>query len=630
MPKSLTRATLTALILITLAALLLRLYALDAVRFNIDHAYPIWQALRTLHYGEWPLVGQATSVLFANPALTGYLYLPPLMLWPSPLAVYGWVVALNTLAIPFTFHTARALLKRDALALIAATLMAFNPWVIEYSRTTWVQSLMPFFVTLITALIVPLWLGTAQRRGVRTLAALVTATLFTQTYLLAFWVVIPMGLLSLIFWRRMAWRWVAAGVLLFTLASAAYGLTLLQNPNANLNRTSEFAAKPASLSGEALSHALRLVTGDGYTLARSATRPDAATRQPLEWGAHLALTTALIIGGVFAARAWVSRAPMRDSALIVLVWWALPVLAMSYTSNPVHPFYQLPGLPMGAILVAWGLAPLTQARAGRVAVAGALIVWAGLMGVNFIRSTDENLHTPAAEGLAALPLRDGLRVGAAIREGLPPQGIVYANVNEWILNGLAGRLFTVIGGVQSARLTIIPYSGGLYIQAVPPARNGLGLYHSQPYAEYPLADATRVLVRRFKAGRVLLDARTRILTVTADNGLTLIGYQRRTLENGQHELVTFWRVDSVTAETGQAFYGAFAHVFDDSGTRVAVADGVPVSGLLWNQGDVFVQRMRYDAPPQHSLAVGQYDINGQRNALFTLADGTQEALVPLE
>jgi hypothetical protein len=373
-----------------------------------------------------------------------------------------------------------------------------------------------------------------------------------------------------------------------------------------------------------------LVTGDGYTLARSATLSDAVTRQPLESGAHLALTAALVVGCVLAARAWVSRAPTRDAALIVLVWWALPVLAMSYTTNPVHPFYQLLGLPMGAILVAWGLDPLTRAGVGRVAVTGALVLWAGLMGVNFIRSTDENLHTPAAKGLAALPLRDGLRVGAAIREGLPPQGIVYANVNEWILNGLAGRLFTVIDGVQSARLHILPHSGGLHIQAVPPTRNGFTVYQSRLYAEYLLADATRVTMRHFEARAALLDARTHILTVTADNGLTLIGYQRRTRENGQHELVTLWRVDSVTAETGQAFYGAFAHVYDDSGARVAVADGVPISGLLWNQGDVFVQRMRYDAPPQHSLAVGQYDINGQRNALFTLADGTQAELVPLE
>jgi len=620
----------TMLILLTLAGLALRLYALDAVRFNIDHAYPIWQALRTLHYGEWPLIGQGTSVLFANPALTGYLYLTPLMLWQSPLAVYGLVVALNTLAIPFTFHAARALLKRDAPALIAAALIAFNPWGIEYSRTTWVQSLMPFFVTLIAMLSVPLWLGTVQRRGIRTLAALITATLFTQTYLLAFWVMIPMGLLSVVFWRRMAWRWVAFGVVLFALVSAVYGLALLQTPNANLSRTAEFAAKPAILSTEALSHALRLVTGDGYVFARSATRPDTIARESLEWGAHLALTAAIVLGMLSAMRAWVRRAPSRDAALIVLVWWTLPILAMSYTTNPVHPFYQLLGLPMGAILVAWGLERFTQAQGGRLVIAGVLILWAGLMSVNFIHSTDETLHTPAAGGLAALPLRDGLRVGAAIREGLPPQGIVYANVNEWILNGLAGRLFTVIGGVQSVRLTIIPNSGGLHIQSVPSTRSGLAPHHSEPYAEYRLADDSRVIVRRFEGGGVAFDDGVQALTVTADNGLSLIGYQRRILDNGRHELLTYWRVDTVTPTTGQSFYGAFAHVFDDSRARVAVADGVPISGLLWNQGDVFVQRMRYDAPQQHSLTVGQYDINGQRNALFTLEDGSLAELVPLE
>ncbi len=630
MSKQLKRTTFAMLIVLTLAGLVLRLYALDAIRFNIDHAYPIWQALRTLSYGQWPLVGQATSVLFANPALTGYLYLPPLMLWSSPLAVYGLVVALNTLAIPFTFHTAHALLKREFPALVAAALVALNPWVVEYSRTTWVQSLMPFFVTLIAALVVPLWLSTAPRRGLRLLVVLVTATLFTQTYLLAFWVVIPIGLLSLIFWRRIAWRWATAGLLLMALVSSVYVLALLQSPNANLNRTAQFVAKPAALSTEAFSHALRLVTGEGYAFARSATQPDSNLRQSLEQGAHLTLTAALTVGGILAIHATLHRTERRDAALIVLLWWGLPIVAMSYTSNPVHPFYQLLGLPMGAVLAAWGTDTLASVRLGRGVMVSVLVAWAGLMSVNTVLSAHQTLQTPSAEGVAALPLRDGLRLGAIIRAGLPQQGIVYANVNEWILNGLSGRLFTVIEGVQSSRLNIVPHNGGLHIQIVMPSRRELVPYHSIPYAEYRLADNARLIVRRFEAGNVALDEDMRTLTVPADNGLTLIGYRRRALRNGQHELVTYWRVDAVTPATGQTFYGAFAHVFDDSGARVAVVEGVPISGLLWNPGDVFVQRMRYNAPPRHTLAVGQYDINGRRNALFALEDGSLAESVALE
>ena len=36
-------------------------------------------------------------------------------------------------------------MRASARSLLAAVLMAVNPWVIEYSRSTWVQSLLPFF-----------------------------------------------------------------------------------------------------------------------------------------------------------------------------------------------------------------------------------------------------------------------------------------------------------------------------------------------------------------------------------------------------------------------------------------------------------------------------------------------------
>ena len=41
------------------------------------------------------------------------------------------------------------------------------------------------------------------------------------------------------------------------------------------------------------------------------------------------------------------------SSLIPLLWFGLPVLLMSYVGQPVHPFYQLLGLPAGYALVGW-------------------------------------------------------------------------------------------------------------------------------------------------------------------------------------------------------------------------------------------------------------------------------------
>ncbi len=67
-------------------AALLRAQYLLQIEHNTDHAWPIAQALRTLDHGDLPLIGQGTSVLFASPPLTGYLYLPWLALTRSPSA----------------------------------------------------------------------------------------------------------------------------------------------------------------------------------------------------------------------------------------------------------------------------------------------------------------------------------------------------------------------------------------------------------------------------------------------------------------------------------------------------------------------------------------------------------------
>src|SRR2546421_10280689 len=121
---------------ILLLAAFLRFQHLDAIQHNVDYAYPIWQALTTLDRGSLPIAAQGTSVLFANPALTGYLLIPWVALTRSPIGPYLFVITLNTAAVWLTYRVAVMLLD-ERRALVAAFLMAVNPWVIEYSRTTW-------------------------------------------------------------------------------------------------------------------------------------------------------------------------------------------------------------------------------------------------------------------------------------------------------------------------------------------------------------------------------------------------------------------------------------------------------------------------------------------------------------
>ncbi|MBK8022759.1 MAG: hypothetical protein IPK19_15330 [Chloroflexi bacterium] len=190
------------LVLITLIGGLLRAAHLLEIEHNIDRAYPLWQALMTLEHGMFPTTGQGTSVLFANPPLMGYLLLPFVALSRVPLGAYVVVIALNTIGIGFTYKAVR-LVASPRAALFAAFLMAVNPWMIEYSRLTWVQGLLPFLAPALAWALWSVLLERAAHPGRRLLLALLLLIIAAQTYLLAFALAASVALTLIVFtlWR---------------------------------------------------------------------------------------------------------------------------------------------------------------------------------------------------------------------------------------------------------------------------------------------------------------------------------------------------------------------------------------------------------------------------------------------
>ncbi len=259
-------------LIIALGAVL-RFQNIGLIEHNVDHAYPIWQALMTVDHGHWPLLGQGTSVLFANPPLTGYLYLPLVALFRSPAPVYMVVIALNTLAIPLAYAALKPLITIPA-ALTAALLVAVNPWVIEYSRTSWVQSLLPFFACLLAWLLFPLLMGAVRHGGRRLLLTGLAAAVAVNTYLLAYVFLAQIGLLIALFWRRVPKRALLGAAIIVAVPALVYGAALLSDSANLMTRLETFGGSGLRFSGEALGHALRLVSGADYPLARGAAAPE--------------------------------------------------------------------------------------------------------------------------------------------------------------------------------------------------------------------------------------------------------------------------------------------------------------------------------------------------------------------
>ncbi len=626
------------LVLIMLLAALLRAEYLLQIEHNVDHAYPIWQALQTLDRGRFPLTGEGTSVLFANPPLTGYLFLPVVALTRSPLGVYVLVIALNTMGVLLAYRSAR-LIVGARLALIAAFLMAVNPWVIEYSRTSWVQSLLPFLMPALTYALWSVLLGKAKHPGRRLLIAFVILTVLAQTYLLDFVLVIPVGLLIGLFWkrgtRRIPKHALAAGVALFAAAAAIYGAGLLEQRAAIGDRLSSFSGSPAHLSSEALGHALRLVTGGDYAIARGTLAPirDSALRESLSNGAQVVLLVFLAAGiGVAVVR--LISGVQRERAAIVLIWFALPVILMSYVSQVVHPFYQLMGIPAGYVLAAWGfgvlLRPFARASSPRVAgaaVAVLLIPFGALMGINSARYYQDTAATPGIDGLSALPLDYGLRLGEAIRDGLP--ATVYGDTDEWILSSFSGETLDFVHDARAPAFNLIPPNGGLYVAAYPsePTAAPLGVAQA---IKLHLPDGTLLLVDHLSQSAE--HTVTQSLNIPGDQGITLENY--RLDRDGDHwTLTTYWRVTKRAGDIDQRLFAPFAHVFDADGNRVLIVDGQGVPGYEWRVGDLHAHRMSFALPAEgiapFSVSVGQYDAVHSQNVIFVLPSGEYTPLVPL-
>jgi 4-amino-4-deoxy-L-arabinose transferase-like glycosyltransferase len=651
-PYTKTERLLLALIL--LAGAWLRVQNLGAIEYNIDQAYPIWQALRTLDAGHWPLTGQGTSVLFDNPPLTGYLYLPVVALTRQPLAVYVFTIALNTLTIWLAWRALARLLNTRA-ALVATALLATNPWIIEDSRRTWVQALAPFFVALVFWALTPVLTGQTRHPARRLLIALGGLTLFAHTYLLAYALLAPVGLLIALYWQRVPKRALLIGAACFIVFAAFYAAGLLRNWDRTSARAESFAAGQARLSDEALGHALRLVTGDGYADVRGMAAPagDAQTRQALSHAVHVVWVALIAVGAGRLLLTWRSGCQVnprpgmpgpvplpRDRALILLTWFALPVLMMSYVSRSVHPFYLLLTLPAGHGLAAWGVRPALNRRAGVALVAAWVTCTGALNGLNTVRFAQASAAHPGEDLPGTLPLAEATALGTRLREALAPEMAILAPMPEWTPPTLAGKAVRTEEMSGFERAVIVPPRGALLLTvARPPEVLPPPLYATPAASPLVFSDGSAVSLWRATPEQLTI---AHPADIPSDILVSFVGWTLKgTLAAGETAtLDLFWRVDGLSPDRGIWTFAPYAHLLDGNGARVAVVDGAVISALDWVPGDLLVYRLPISIPPDaqgpFALQVGLFDSVRARpdgtigvNAIFRLDDETFVADLPL-
>lgn len=388
-----------------------------------------------------------------------YIQALPLLLFRSPWAVQGLILILNSDAVWFVWRVATDLLGRPT-GWVAALLFALNPWVVFFSRTTWVQSLVPFFMAVIAW---GLWPTFVEERANprRFFVGGVAVTLLTQTYVQAWGVLPQIGLLLLLFRRRLPRRALAAAGSMFAGATLLYAFGLATRAEVNAAKAGGFLSEGwQGLTSIGLRHAVRFVNGIDFRPTYAAGNPAGPLWAGLSTLAVIAASLCLPAGIVRAAATLRHEGRDRRPATVLLVWFFTPVLMTSFRGAfDVHPHYLMLTLPAGHLLAAWGIAPLLRGRV-RPVVAAALVAVGLIFAHDLYRANELVGRSPTMPRFDGWALAAGADVGGAIREavlinpGSLPRRIV-ADGDKELLSGLSATYVQPVQEVSFPDFTLL-------------------------------------------------------------------------------------------------------------------------------------------------------------------------------
>lgn len=612
------------LCLLVFASLFIHFRYLLQIEHNVDHAYYIGQALRTIEQGSFPIIGQATSLQIPNSAALGYLYIPILLIARHVLVVYVLVLALNSIAVVFIYRLGRGMSGVFA-GLVASILYVGSAWMIEYTRSTWSYSIMPFLLCVLAYAVYRALFGSDTGRNRTYGVAMVCTTLITLITLTGYFILPTLLLILIVFRRLVHWRLMLKWSPVFIVPTLIFGIALAAQwqITSGQSQTVLAASQGATVRSEPVLHALRLVTGADYELLRGLEAPiqDWNLRHTLSIVANV-FSGILIVIGVWLTFWQIWRRKPRH--LFLLIWWLTPILLMSYNSALIHPFYLLVSMPMGFLLAGVGASVL----AGKRVWSQSLVIF-GLIGmlvigwINSSRYYEETAALPGTHGLTALSLEYALPLGNAIKANLRDGTVVFSSVEGWILHSFAGTTFDVNRIENNIQRMIVPIAHGLLVSLG--QTSGVSLVNTTTIYERKLPDNTQLLIQQVDNKSWMPN--DFVSFVIEGEQLTLLGYRLRGEGISRH-LDVYWQVNAVPIDT-TALYSLSVHGYAGD-ERLFIADGKPIAMYKWHIGDVLAQTVSFEILDEQavSLRVGLFD--GARGLSIPFAgENTTDGMIVL-
>lgn len=632
------------IIVLTLLGALFRFIALGGVRITHDLAWQGWEAARILS-GVYPLIGQPSSVFLDNPPLMGYIQAIPLFFWRSPWSIFIFITALNTLAIPFIFAAVEQVFGRR-VAVLSTLLFVINPWVAHFSRMTWTQGLLPFFLAALFWGWLPIFAktnphetGHSQVLSKRYLWGWVAFTAMLQTYIMAFSMLLPAALLTVIFWRKLPKKQLWIGVGLLSLSMLFYGWSVAQNIDQNSGKFAEFLSELASSTEEpaeaepeqflnftddAIIHAMRLITGRDF-VGQDINGPDPAGPIPVPILSQIARW---VLSAAFLAGLLVCLLKRSASYWVLLIWFFMPVGMMMVLPSSVfvHPHYLLFTLPAGGIIAALGLNWLAQQhQAIAFSILALLVLFGGQWQLSLWQSRQATILNATALGLSGLPLTDAANVGKKIRQKYEAENVslpirVVADMNDQVASSMSGMWVDSIDGLNQAGFSLINSEQKvIYILLGDYVSSNLG-WHINPEKWDMVVLNNKWPVQILEQDDVEVNV-SFDLEIKSEAGFTLLGYSTNKIED-TFSIHTYWRVDALHDERVEWFVSPFVHLIGADGQTLANQAPYGQWGYRWEVGDVYVNTMRFEQTDAAvKLGIGLFDPISGRTFMLSGGNG---------
>jgi hypothetical protein len=605
--------------LLFLLALVVRFRYLLWIEHNVDHAYYIGQALRTLDEGYLPIIGQATSLQFPNSAFLGYLYVPLLALTRHVLSAYVFVIALNSLGVVFVYRAARLLGLSWFAAFTAGLIYTVNPWLIEYTRSTWSYSIMPFLLTCLFYSVLVILNTKGRRQTIAVWVGVVCTTMITLVTLTGY-LILPTLIVAAVAYRAaLPWRKMLMALPVLLIPTAIFAAALLVNWQDTSARASTFleASQAAYLRTEPFLHTLRLVSGAEYELQRGLRVGEASLAVRNALGGVFSVSTAiLIVTGITALYT-------KRTSTLLITWIATPIALFAYNSALVHPFYLLLTTPAAILLTAAGIEQITQTKKTTITLSAtaAIAGWSILALTNSSLYYQETQQYPSEHDLTALPLYDGLPLGAALGS-LEEKILVQTSIEPWILHSFAGKTFTTTSSIDNVQRAAAPPNGA-YIVTMQ-ERPAQTILTETLFWQRTLADEGSITIARLSPQ---IPVNATLVSTTTDGDITLAAY---TLEetNTHTQFTAYWRANRTPSNLAP-LYSLTVHAYHN-GERIAVIDGRPVPTYLWTPNTLIAQRITLPIANMSdvTLRIGLYD--GMLGQHAAISDQEADGLITIE